>query len=593
MNLLLITTLTTLAASSLVAAQKVQTKLYHYDGRFFTGDIRVEDLSFAKTVTIPFADNSGKWDRSCKATFKYGTKKVDPKHEVWNFYCDTQNKGVKEFYVEYEFNGQKYYSNPSGPGTNFKVTASPFPTLGAVGLQDDVTEFFRNAGETLKANLFKDISPPGAPGAVIAAPKNNIHNYYFHWSRDSALVMDVVNTFYKNANSTTEAASLEKYFRDFATLSKKIQNIPGRFSDAKFEVDGRPFDGEWCNPQFDGPALRASTFIRFANAYLSKGGDINYIRSLYNSPESGIIKNDLEFVASKLRDDSGCDLWEESRGLSFFTLAVQRRALSEGAELAKKMGDDGAAAFYQSKTAEATAILSSTFFNSATGTVQAIRNVRLLDAAIPLGAIHGNLGDGLFAPQDDRVLSSLFEFAKGFIAEYKLNQNVKTDASRLPLSVAIGRYPGDSYTGFEGRLDNAVDGAGAWFLATTAFAEVSYRAASAFIRAGSITVTPLNARLFNGEIPAGMGLSIPVGTYASNTQEFKTLINALQAYGDRYIRRNKYHGQAGFRFSEQYNRETGFEQGVPDLTWSYASLLTAKFARDEMVGLGMGVLTRK
>ncbi|KAJ3408916.1 glycoside hydrolase 15 protein [Chytridiales sp. JEL 0842] len=599
MNLIFLTSFTAFIASSLVAGQAfptVQTKSYHFDGRFLTGDVRVNNIAFNKQIIVNYADNNGRWV-ACPATYKYGPFNsafgASDSFEVWNFYCDTQSRGAKEFYVEYTANGQKFFDNPSGPGTNYRVTASPFPTTAVTGLQDDITTYFRAAGETLRANLFKDVSPPGAPGAVIAAPRNNQNDYYYHWIRDSSLVMDVVNTFYKNANSTTENAALEKYFRDFATLSKRVQSIPGRIADAKFEVDGRAYTGPWCNPQADGPALRASVFIRFANAFLSKGGDINFVRALYNSPQSGVIKNDLEYTAVNFAREDGCDLWEEVRGLHFFTLASQRRALFEGAEFAKKMGDDGASAFYQTKAQEATALFRSTFFNSATGTVRAIKNGRLLDAAIALGAIHGNVGDGLFAPQDDRVLSSLFEFAKGFIAEFRLNQNVKTDSARLPLSLAIGRYYGDLYTGRSDPGTNVVDGSGPWFLASAAFAEVSYRAASAFLRAGSITVTPLNARLFNGEAPMGMGLSIPVGTYASNTQEFKTIINALQAYGDSYIRRNKLHGQPGFRFSEQYNRETGFEQGVPDLTWSYGSMLTAKFARDELVALSLASLSRK
>ncbi|KAJ3408913.1 glycoside hydrolase 15 protein [Chytridiales sp. JEL 0842] len=592
MKILLITTLSSTFLAFAAAQANVQTKGYHYDGRFLTGDIRVNNIAFNKQVTVNYADSNGRWGNACQASYKYGPF---DNFEVWNFYCDTQNKGVKEFYVEYTANGQKFYDNPNGPGTNYKVTASPFPNPSASGFQDDITDYFRIAGDSFKTSLLKDISPPGAPGAVIAAPRNNQNDYYYHWIRDSSLVMDVVNTLYKNANSTTEVAQLEKNFRDFATLTKKIQNVPGRFSDAKFQVDGSAFTGPWCNPQADGPALRASVFIRFANAFLAKGGDINFVRALYNSPQTGIIKNDLEYVSYNFAKEDSCDLWEERRGLHFFTLASQRRALVEGAEFANKMGDGGAAAWYNAKAAEASNLLRSTFFNSATGTVQAIKNGRVLDAAIPLGAIHGNVGDGLFAPQDDRVLSSLATFAKGFIAEFRLNQVAKTDASGLPVSVAIGRYYGDLYTGRseENGGTNVVDGSGPWFLASAAFAEVSYRAAAAFIRAGSVTVTPLNARLFNGEIPIGCGLSIPLGTYSSSTPEFRSIINALQAYGDRHIRRNKYHSQPGFRFSEQYNRENGFEQGVPDLTWSYASMLTAKFARDELVALNLGAAKRK
>jgi glucoamylase len=380
---------------------------------------------------------------------------------------------------------------------------------------------------------------------------------------------------------------LENVFWQYAQFSKRLQANPARIADAKFLLNGNTFDGPWCNPQADGPALRASSLIRFANVYLQNGGDINRIRSIYNGTQA-VIKPDLEYVSqpSNWNTPNSCDLWEERRGLHFFNLMVQRRSLVEGQELANRLGDTGAANWYGSQ-ANAISNRLNAFWDG--NVVRTTENGRSLDAAIPLGAIHGNVGDGKFAPQDDRILATLPAFERGFIAEFALNRNTKANTEGLPLAVATGRYYGDLYTGLKDPNTNVIDGAGAWYLSTASVAEVAFRAASAFVKSGSVTVTPINQRLFNAPNPIGLNLNVPVGTYAAGSQQFRDVVAGLAAYGDRHLRRARFHGQPGNRFSEQYNRNNGFEQGVPDLTWSYGSLLTATFARDELASLTSGL----
>ncbi|MHC4901956.1 MAG: glycoside hydrolase family 15 protein, partial [Planctomycetota bacterium] len=48
--------------------------------------------------------------------------------------------------------------------------------------------------------------------------------------------------------------------------------------------------------------------------------------------------------------------------------------------------------------------------------------------------------------------------------------------------------------------------------------------------------------------------------------------------GDDFIRRTLAHATAG-SLSEQIHRDTGEMTGAPDLTWSYASLITALLHR--------------
>lgn len=54
--------------------------------------------------------------------------------------------------------------------------------------------------------------------------------------------------------------------------------------------------------------------------------------------------------------------------------------------------------------------------------------------------------------------------------------------------------------------------------------------------------------------------------------------------GDAYIRTIKHYAGEDGHLSEQFDRETGVPRGATDLTWSYASLLTAAFARANLKG---------
>lgn len=62
------------------------------------------------------------------------------------------------------------------------------------------------------------------------------------------------------------------------------------------------------------------------------------------------------------------------------------------------------------------------------------------------------------------------------------------------------------------------------------------------------------------------------------------MIASLQGWGDAFLRRVKYHVGTEGRLTEQYNRNTGISQGAKDLTWSYAAVLTAGWARAEATG---------
>ncbi len=78
--------------------------------------------------------------------------------------------------------------------------AIPAPFLG-----EDVSQWLRmetsDKNSVAYRGLLANIHPPSTvPGVVIASPSNQVNatdnNYFFHWKRDSALTMDVVNSLY-------------------------------------------------------------------------------------------------------------------------------------------------------------------------------------------------------------------------------------------------------------------------------------------------------------------------------------------------------------------------------------------------------------
>ncbi|GAB9477349.1 hypothetical protein Gpo141_00014414, partial [Globisporangium polare] len=562
----------------------------------------VQNLAYTKVVNVIYANTAQTWGNSCSAGYSSGPDSSNK--ETWTFNCPIASAGISQFYVEYKVNGNTYYDNNGGAGKNYQVAAvttpapavttakpvvTPTPTTATPtgptpaptpaptgGFQTDITSYLAAGLPTFKSLMLANISPKSVagalPGSIIAATAGGANNYIFHWIRDAGLVMDVVNSLYKGGDNT-----LEQTFWDHASFVKRLQGLSTLtgLGEAKYYVSGTAFNDGWCRPQNDGPAFRASSFIRFAKSYLAKGGSMAKIVDLYNGTTYGVIKPDLEYVTKNYNDANGCDLWEEIRGNHFFTVAAQRRALYEGRDFANLVGDTGAAAYYGQQAALVEAKLNG-FWNSNLGTIQSQLNGRQLDAAIPLGAVHGDLGDGLFAPQDDRILASVFALESGFINEYTLNTKVTTDSAGRPLSVAIGRYYGDVYDGAGTSKGNP------WYLTTLSVAETVYRAATAYVKAGSITVTSLNQKLFNGASPAGLGLNVATGTYAKGSTNFVAIIQALQTYGDKHVRRVQFHGAAGYHVNEQFNRDTGLAQGVNDLTWSYASLLSLNFAREEL-----------
>ena len=120
-------------------------------------------------------------------------------------------------------------------------------------------------------------------------------------------MLSEINYLYKMRNDSV----FENILWDYASLSRRLQKLSaiGGIGEPKFNVDGSLFNGPWCRPQTDGPALQASLLIDFASTYLRMGGSITKVQQLYDSklPTDSVIKTSLEYI-SHYWSDNTCDL---------------------------------------------------------------------------------------------------------------------------------------------------------------------------------------------------------------------------------------------------------------------------------------------
>ena len=398
--------------------------------------------------------------------------------------------------------------------------------------------------------------------------------------------MDVVASLYAASPAGPLKDGYSSLLFRYAVARAQEQNDPDLqtgLGEPKFNLDNSIFTGPWGRPQNDGPATAAITLIEFSNAYLGAGEDLDTVKTqIYDSSlnPNAPVQKDLLFVANNY-SSSSFDLWEEEEADHFYTKMVQHRAMVLGSAFATRMGDTQTAS---TLSAAATAISTDLgqFWDPVRGIILyeygpvAHGKYTYEDTAVLLGIIHGYAGDGTFDYTNDQLLSTAVHIAGAFKQLYQLG-NTQTDSSGATLAPPIGRYPEDTYNGVE------TTGAGnPWYLCTSSFAEVFYRAAASFNQSGSVAVTSTSLPFWD-YFASGVGAAAGQ-SYAAGTPEFDGLVGALEGWGDAFLRTVKQYTPADGHTPEEYDRNTGSATGAADLTWSYAALLTAAFARANATG---------
>lgn len=426
-------------------------------------------------------------------------------------------------------------------------------------------------------------------GSVLAAPpavQEGDPDYTFHWLRDSALIMDAVRVLVENGRLGDEAISR---FGDFVAFSVATSRLSGpaflaavgdirRRTDPAFQQYVRPDDevarligdrlrGEvrfnpdgtldiikWGRPQNDGPALRALTLLRWADT----------VPGSMPQDARDLLIGDLDYVAAHWEEPC-YDIWEEKKGLHYYTQLVQRAALARGATRVEGEGDQVRASRYHAVVRDLDRALDA-YWSQAKGFYLSRRNVtagdleRELDIAAILAVLHADLPAGAHSIFDPRVHATLAQLETFFAAELSINGGLAPGAAP-----AVGRYPGDVYFG-----------GGAYYFATLGVAEFYYRLAAA-VRAGRIVLLsacnrPFFSRFLDQAIVAG-------GELPSNAASRESIAAALANRGDAVMALVRSFTAPSGELSEQFDRHSGRQTSAKNLGWSYAAFITAAAAR--------------
>lgn len=217
-----------------------------------------------------------------------------------------------------------------------------------------------------------------------------------------------------------------------------------------------------------------------------------------------------------LADAKFIDLWEEVEGSSFFTIAVQHRALVEGGAFARRL--DTNCSYCDSQSPQLRCFLQ-TFWTGE----HILANVGVdrsgKDASTILGSIYtfdpeAGCDDTTFQPCSTRALANHKVVVDSFRDIYNLNSGVK-DGQAL----AVGRYPEDVY--YDGNP---------WFLCTLGAAEQLYDALYQWNHQGQVEVTDTSMGFFQA-----LDSSIQKGIFPSSTTGYTTVVNAVKSYADGFV----------------------------------------------------------
>lgn len=407
-------------------------------------------------------------------------------------------------------------------------------------------------------------------GSIVASPVlaswDPDPDYFFHWFRDSAIVIDAVRLLYEAGHLGAEAL---RHFADFVHFSLALKALDGRalleaphwrldvlpeftqylrgddlllvsgdavYADGRVNPDGTLDISRWTRPQHDGAPLRALAVRRWLGALRDPSGAAHETLSASALADAErLLRTDLELTATHWREPS-LDVWEEELGHHYFTRRVSAAALREGAEWLRAAGRAAEAAALH---AEAQAILETLdeywladegYYRSRVMPPGAT-STKMLDIAVILAAVHAGDGEQTHSARDARMHATLGKLEQLFDRLYPINRS--RPPKRAP---ALGRYEGDAY--FSG---------GAYYFSTLGAAELCFSAAAAHARGGAARA-------------------------------------AWVAHGEAFLETVRAFTPSSGDLSEQFDRRTGEQTSAKHLAWSYAAFISCVAARRAVLG---------
>jgi glucoamylase len=421
------------------------------------------------------------------------------------------------------------------------------------------------------------------PGSVLASPVPATYDpdpdYFFHWFRDSAIVIDALRA--AQAEGIEKQTGVDR-LREFVDFSRSLRELDGRklIRDARFREKVQPSflqyvrpddeiaaifcdavlaearvnpDGtldftRWARPQNDGPALEVLALTRWGNAQPDLDKTIR-------AAMLELVVGDLDFVRSRVSERS-VDIWEEESGYHYYTQLVQAEAFAQGAEFLEVTGDGARASACRSVADKLTSSLDA-YWSAADGYYRSRNGViggvpeKALDIAVILGVLHAGRTKGAHSVLDPRAQATLTGLEDLFDLDYPINR--ERPPQRGP---AMGRYAKDTYYG-----------GNPWYLATLAAAEFYFKLAIALLSGAEMAMTNENERFRRRLFAADA---------AKGSRAFAAI--AFER-GEMFMRTVQAYTPASGDLSEQFDRTTGAQTSAKRLAWSYAAFITAAASR--------------
>jgi glucoamylase len=396
-------------------------------------------------------------------------------------------------------------------------------------------------------------------GSIVASPVLGAYDpepdYFFHWFRDSAVVIDALRILFQDEAMDGEFFT---HFADFVRFSLSLQDLDGRslsgpawrdsiasdyrqyvredadlaaahgealLGETRFNPDGTLDISKWPRPQYDGPAMRAIVLLHWQNM-------VRFESDLASAVDA-LLRADLRFTLRHWREAS-FDIWEEEKGLHYYTLRASARALEAGADWFERRGERADATACRSDTKAILETLDGfwredlQFYKSRILESQA-PSAKDLDISVIFAAIHAGGDSATHSVRDPRMHATLARLEALFDGEYAINRN--RGAARGP---AMGRYAGDVY--YSG---------GAYYFSTLAAAEFCFRAAAQ-----------------------------------------SSAMKQLTDRGDAFLETIRAYTPASGELSEQFDQHTGVQRSAQQLAWSYAAFITCTHARRQVIPPG-------
>jgi glucoamylase len=434
-----------------------------------------------------------------------------------------------------------------------------------------------------RAGFGQRITPQ--PGSVLASPVIAHYDpdpdYFFHWFRDSAIVIDALRVAlaagYLDRSALTRLqefvqfslsllaldgaaflgqhdlrAAVQPQYLQYLRPEEELRAISGQavLADTRVNADGSLDIIRWSRPQTDGPAMRGLALLRWWRE-LSQPQEHPTLRRAM----SELLDADLAFTLAYVRRPSS-DIWEETVGYHYYTQLLQAEALRCGAEWSESAGRRASAGRWAEGIEETLARLDG-FWDASRGLYLArartepANTERELDISTILGVLHAGRASGRHSVLDPRAQATLTALEELFEARYAINRGRPPE--RGP---ALGRYGLDRYYG-----------GGAWYLATLAAAEFYFRLAQALGGGARLARVGENARF---------RARLEVGAAASDPQD---LARRALARGDSFMRTVRAFTPQSGELSEQFDRSSGLQSSAKHLSWSYAAFITAAAQR--------------